>query len=311
VTGGAPLGFQIGDYPLDKSGRASDNSSNPPFEVLRGGRDAAHFSGLLDTLLPHGGMVFAVHAFFDESITPPPYGLLCVAGYLIESEQTKKLVSEWQGALDEFNVPYFRMSNLAHGTKQFSSMTMEQRIALEKRLIGIIKRRVTLGIAITVNPRDFERVLPPAMIRGYGSEYTFCTQVALAEVARWAEARKYQGDVAYFFESGHAHQSEANRHMTEIATHPELKKVYRYGSHSFADKKKLLPLQAADLLAWQWTTDFKRQEKHQGHRLDVVSLMETPHIARHCGYLELYEVVRETMKLNHGIDIPPLSATGS
>jgi hypothetical protein len=39
--------------------------------------------------------------------------------------------------------------------------------------------------------------------------------------------------------------------------------------------------------------------------------METPHIARHCGYLELYEVVRETMKLNHGIDIPPLSATGS
>ncbi len=47
--------------------------------------------------------------------------------------------------------------------------------------------------------------------------------------------------------------------MNRMASHPGIKDRYHYVAHAFADKQKVLPLQAADLLAWQWYTEMKRQ----------------------------------------------------
>ena len=62
----------------------------------------------------------------------------------------------------------------------------------------------------------------------------------------------FDGTVSYFYEAGHASKTEANALMSRIFSNAALRGTYHYGSHTFADKQQLRPLQAADILAWQW-----------------------------------------------------------
>ena len=47
--------------------------------------------------------------------------------------------------------------------------------------------------------------------------------------------------------------------MNEIFSHDPARKRCAYGSHAFVDKKKVVPLQSADLLAWLWQNNFIRR----------------------------------------------------
>ena len=66
--------------------------------------------------------------------------------------------------------------------------------------------------------------------------------------------------------------------MQRIFNDKKLKKKYRYSAHGFVDKLACRPCQAADLLAWQSLTDFKR-DIGKPRRLDYVSLLKLRHIA--------------------------------
>jgi hypothetical protein len=61
--------------------------------------------------------------------------------------------------------------------------------------------------------------------------------------------------MAYFFESGHKSQSEANTIMNSLFRETKMRQAFRYSAHTFADKTRFHALQAADLLAWQWCKD--------------------------------------------------------
>ena len=65
------------------------------------------FPRLIDVLLPKGGYVVAmIEAYFDESYGQFGGGpVLCLAGYLMESEQAKRLCEEWQAVLDWKGLP--------------------------------------------------------------------------------------------------------------------------------------------------------------------------------------------------------------
>jgi hypothetical protein len=62
----------------------------------------------------------------------------------------------------------------------------------------------------------------------------------------------FDDEIAYIFESGHDRQSEAHRFMALTESSPELKTAYRHRSHAFVPKKDAPPLQAADILAWEY-----------------------------------------------------------
>jgi hypothetical protein len=98
----------------------------------------------------------------------------------------------------------------------------------------------------------------------------------MSHVYHWANRIAFEGDIAYFFESGHRDQSAANALMHRIFKNADHRASYRYASHTFADTEKATPLQAADLLAWQWFTDTKRkrasprQRREDLHRFGAI-----------------------------------------
>jgi hypothetical protein len=196
---------------------------------------------MVDILLPCGGCVLAwVEAYFDESIAHKGDPILCVAGYLMVDRDAKRLGDEWSRALGKRGLPYFRMSACAHGSDPFDKLSRDDRIAVETSMIECIKRRTIIGIAVTVNVAEFERLMPRHPL--IGTPYTFCAQVAIAGVQYWANERKYEDDVAYFFEAGHRSQAEADSLMRKVFNQPELIRPARYKSHAFGSSKKSMRL---------------------------------------------------------------------
>jgi hypothetical protein len=230
---------------------------------------------LLDILLPSGGYtVQLIEAYFDESGSHEGSPVLCVAGYIIEKDACVKLDSDWAEVLEKFKLPFFRMSSCAHGTKPFDVLAKPERIEVEKQLIAITRQSISYGIAITVEPKTFEKIIPASP--EIGSAYSVLAHACLTAVKSWANETQYAGDIAYFFESGHKSQSEANAIMERLFRIPKLRADHRYASHTFADKQKVRALQAADFIAWQWFTDHKRrmERKKLQARRDCYELMK-------------------------------------
>lgn len=247
------------------------------------------WNAIADELLPNGGLIMLVNAYFDESIGSVKMvhprdgsrlviGTICIAGYLVKAEQAKRLSEEWQAILDKFGLPYFHMVDCAHGNDVFAALDKRDRIQVAARMIGIIKRRTMRGIGISLNVNQFTALMPPdhPLIK---TPYTLCARGLLDGVQEWIEANNYTGDVAYFFEAGHASQPEANRLMQVVFGDPKLRKALRYAGHSFVPKEQSAGVQAADLLAWQFHTETRRQIERADRppRKDFESLFAHPH----------------------------------
>jgi len=74
---------------------------------------------------------------------------------------------------------------------------------------------------------------------------------------------------------------------------PELQTSYRYKAHAFVDKADIRPIQAADLLAWQWYKSATRLAKGiLKPRGDLITLLEgTLHWTFHANADRLQDLV--------------------
>lgn len=224
-----------------------------------------------------------VRAYFDESGTHDDAEVTCVAGYLFDKKKARCLNREWHRVLARFGLTHFHMVDCAHGTGEFKKLSLTERVKVQTHLIEIIKNRAVIGIAVSVKSRDFFKVFE-------GDPYVLCLTWCLAGVASWVHTHKFNGRIAYFFEAGHASQSTANNVMANMTD--SLSLGCRYYSHAFIGKNDAVHLQAADLLAWQWQTDFKRSHANppKARRADLSSLLKLRHISNHLTIDKLLDI---------------------
>jgi hypothetical protein len=285
---------------------------------LQSPKEASIFGRLVDVLLPKGGCAMVLtECYFDESIgrarTKRPDGemfdipILCVAGYLFEAEAAKRFCEEWQSVLDWKGLPYFHMVDLAHGNGPFADLSKTDRIQVGARMIAAIKRWTIKGFAISVNVDHYNLFMPKKHPLA-GAPYSFCAHGIIGAINIWVRQTGFDGRIGYFFEAGHASQKEAGQIMEQLFSIPQMREAARYSAHGFVEKKLSPPVQAADLLAWQFYTDIRRQtEGKTVHRKDFDSLINHPHqvsfvtpkimtqLAQQWGYdiTEAEEVLRE------------------
>jgi hypothetical protein len=187
-----------------------------------------------------------------------------VAGYLFEKEGCKALDMKWKAVLDRYRLPYFRMSACAHNQNPFVHLTPQECIDVEKEVIALIGDHALFGFAIAVNEDDYNTLFKAGSPGG--SAYSFCCWQILAGIRTWIKRNNFQGEIAYFFEAGHASAPEANSIMNRLFQNPQLRSGYCYAAHAFVDKQKVRPVQTADILAWQQATQVKRWLKND-HRM--------------------------------------------
>jgi len=220
-----------------------------------------------------------MEAYFDESGTHDGSPFVCVAGYLFQKGNAATLDTEWRVMCKEKGLPFFRMSDCAHGTGPFKGWSQSDRTNLEIRAIDLVKNYAAYGFAASVVMEDFH-LIPNLGL--FDTAYSFaCLQMFLG-VKFWADNNDFHGDVKYVFESGAQHQSEANAFMQKVFEHPRLRRDFRNSSHTFANKVNVSQLQCADLLAWHWFTYNQRGRRGEvKKRKDFRSLLEKRIKANH------------------------------
>lgn len=218
-------------------------------------------------------------AYFDESATHEGSAAVCVAGYIFESERAVALTGEWCAMLAQHSLPFFRMSDCAHGNGPFKGMGIGERDQVARRAIELIKTYASAGVAVSLEMDSFQLIPKPEQFK---TPYGFACSQVLFGVRSWLEISKFDGEIAYVFEAGSVNQSEANRLLNSVFDKPDLKLQFRYASLTFSEKANAPLLQCADILAWQWHTYNRRlQEGKKQQRADFRSLMENRNVDVH------------------------------
>ena len=276
-------------YPHTR-GRVPGSGRTP---IIRGGDSI--FAELLAGLAPRDGdAVVLIKSYFDESFDD---GFLCVAGYAFSSAAARALDTDWHKMLCRYKrLPYFRMSACNAGQPPFDRLNKAQCIAVQTEAIGLISKFASLGFAATIDIPAFRKIVTKdGFVSG---PYEFCVWGCLSEFLAFADRENITA-ASYFFEAGHQDEFKANALMNGIFRVPNLRKDYRYKSHTFLDKAIAGPIQAADILSWQWYKQAKRSaEGRTKRRADCQALLTgTPHYVVHWNAERLQEFMDGMIKL--------------
>jgi Protein of unknown function (DUF3800) len=197
-----------------------------------------------------GGVLGMFAAYFDESYSDKAPRILVVAGYMAPIEQWGRFEAEWREFLQKFEVSNpFHMTDFMAGRGQFSGWSQKKQDECIYDYISLIRRRTHLRLSVGFDLSVYETAM--ADFKEQIGPYAFCVFEWMQEAERFMDKYQIVGPIAYVFESGSGFGGQIFDTMVWVKRRRQLRERYRLGSFTFADKRQVLPLQAADIFAWE------------------------------------------------------------
>jgi hypothetical protein len=220
--------------------------------------------------------------FIDESYaeerTPQ---LTVVGGYLLRSEDAKRMSAEWKAVLDKYEVDYFHMVEVAPGEGNgiFRKLGKKGCDLLAREMIGLIRKYDMYAYASVINTKRNWL----STNKYIESVYAAAVDQCVGKLMVYAQCQDPDAEFAFIVEKGHKDHASANRSLTayfdkRTDCHP----------HTFASKKTVYLLQAADIFVWQLQKYIKDQVNNERPpRKDFLALViGKPHA---CTFYYLYK----------------------
>ena len=197
--------------------------------------------------------------YIDESYSHPPKPLVyTVAGYISQDWRWKRFEREWFQALKLEGLEYFHMTEFAHKKKVYSDWPEKKRQKFLRKLHHIIHSNTIIDFAASVVVADFDEVITQDIREGFGEPHVFAAVACMKHIAIWARKTHLKDQILYVFERGTVHDKTV-RQVFDLTIDAESSIHYRIGGYAFHDKKELLPLQAADTLAYENMLEMRRR----------------------------------------------------
>lgn len=194
--------------------------------------------------------------YFDESYSYPPRPeVYTVAGYVSSKAQWNRFCKEWKRILNAEGLQYFHMVKFNANVKPYAGWSKVRRLRFLHSLHAVIHKRTLMGFATAVSKIDFE-ALSLDQRRVLRSPHVFAAQNCMKAVGFWACEKQIYRTIDYVFEQGSQHQSQLKAFIESMSEQD--RQFYRIGTYTFGDKK-LAPLQAADIAAYESTREIVRQ----------------------------------------------------
>lgn len=203
---------------------------------------------------------------------------MCVAGYVSTRQRWKKFGREWEELLREEGISAFHRTDLESLQKEFKGWTAERRDRAVRRAQKIIKRWALAGVAVGFPFDLYERIIhTPELRKRFAKPYALCTMRCIIALSEWASEDGYRDPIDYVFDRG-----DEGRGQVIDAFRVSDREKYLLGTCRFEDKKKFVPLQAADILAYE-VYRFTSEQVVQGGagrgvREGLEDLLGIPHI---------------------------------
>jgi len=176
--------------------------------------------------------------------------LLCVTGVASTTSRWLKFETRWLTLLNEYGItPPFHMTDFANGAGQYAGFRSGEKdpSAFLSKAIKVIHLSTNKCFAVSVavdDLRDIQRIydLPDGMNGDH--PYHWCTLILYQQIKKWLEQHTGRHDrIGVVFESGDFGQRAFPQRLQEL--YPTIEPP------DFAGKP-LAPLQAADLLAYEF-----------------------------------------------------------
>lgn len=188
-------------------------------------------------------------AYFDESGTHDQSKVVTVCGLVGTTVEWSRLERPWKQNLEALKVPCFHATDCSAGRKDFQGIDRPLRDSLSMGLSLAIADRQLAIIGGSVFREDWNNCATRLMKEAYGGDpYHLCFALALQQLSDWSERFAGGDPVALVF----ARQQQYNDYSEKILTLVNGSKHYQHiGSLSFSRPECVIPLQAADHVAYE------------------------------------------------------------
>jgi hypothetical protein len=194
-------------------------------------------------------------AYFDESGTHGKKSrLVTVAGLIGDSTDWARIEPPWKRRLGD--IACFHATDCAGSKKGFAHLSEPACALLSSDLAALIANRALVPIGASVYTDEWEYAASSEMKAQYRTPYHFCLSVAILLAC---QASGHGDPVAFVF----AEQREYEDYSRAI--HEVFSQNFEgIGSLSFAKPECVIPLQAADLYAYETYRELLTQLKTPG-----------------------------------------------
>ena len=236
----------------------------------------------------------AVFKFFaDESGIHKESKIFVLAGYLAPEELWSEFSAEWHRVLNEHGIGVFHATdcNANEGEfKQFEDKRTERNIFVAELLETLSSRSQIKPFYAGVVVEDYEQIIRPVMRPDDEPPYYVCMKWVLAEVAFFMDHMHVPSSeiVACVFDRQKKFSEKALTMFDEMVEDETWERRERFDSIAFGSKRRFIPLQAADALAFDVYHEFNRRcfqpNKSPRPSFPVLTANEHPDL-QFCGQL--------------------------
>lgn len=222
-----------------------------PRHVQRSGWNLKNNQG---TIIPIKLVVKMLKAFIDDSGSGGDSPWYVLAGYLGTAEAWDAFEGRWRRVLDgPPKLDYFKASEAEslRSDGQWAGISKDKRNARVDAFIGVIQEFATRAIHVRMMQQDYNDVIQPYIPKKWDNPYFF---LFIGFIAACTSVEKYAGDghpIEFVFDSADEKriQKPSFQLYDQCVTLPQF--GARVDNIHYENEKEFVPLQAADLLAWQ------------------------------------------------------------
>jgi hypothetical protein len=189
-------------------------------------------------------------AYFDDSGHPDDQAVVVVAGWVGNVEQWTLWEEGWKKVLSDFGIAsgYFHMTEFEAAPRcgdadnVYKHLTSHERQIFLSRLINHIATRARCSFCCLVPMLDYVEVNSDYYLEEWlGKPYPVVSVSVCQKLRQWKERYAPNDTLEILFEDGTKHKGDLRKVFNQ----------YKFDEPVFKDKRKVAPLQGADLLAWE------------------------------------------------------------
>jgi hypothetical protein len=178
--------------------------------------------------------------------------LFVLAGYVLPAEQWATFSDQWSICLrKEPQIRCFKMADAEYGDGYFTGMREEFRRLKIRELSEVITAHKPMGLSCSLRWDDYKRILRGRIPSDMDNPYVLLFWGILRLMHEWQRHLGGYHKVDFDFDEQGADAIQAVKWYPEIkARVPEPYKSMLGRTPTFLDDEEVVPLQAADMLAW-------------------------------------------------------------
>ena len=225
-------------------------------------------------------MVFC-QAFIDDSATDRLDKRLFFAGYLMTAEQWRAFSNLWSAELKSGReIDYLRMAeanNLRGQFRGWSEAEKDRKLESLARIIAIFQ---PVSFEVSVSRVECAEIVTPISPRGLGRPHFSCAFLTMSTVGQYASRMRGQLSIGFVFDEQDGVDNDVDMFFPVLhqSLPPKVRRCIN-GKPEFGDDKKVLPLQAADMLAWHIRRDYEAGGERWAHPMLKYLMSGDVHIA--------------------------------